>query len=135
MAKIVGINAMIYINNAELPSRNAWSLNITRELQEARVFQAVNTSGYWVDQSSGFKSWSGSLNGYYDDSSAVITGLSVGTGSNARAWIHLYENRATLSAYWYGAAWIEANESVSPDGFAELNVDFTGDGQLFRYGN
>lgn len=132
MAKIVGVNAMVYLNNALLPERNEWSLSISRELQEARVFQAVNANGYWVDQSSGFKSWSGSINGYYDDASAAITGATTG---NARAWIHLYENRATLTAYWYGAAWIEAEETVSPDGFAELNVSFTGDGQLLRYGS
>lgn len=133
MAKILGINALAYIGGAELPQRNAWSLSISRELTEGRVFQASGAAASWVDQAAGFKSWSGSINGYYDDNSTSMQGLVLGTASTARQSIHLYENRSTLANYWYGTIWAEINEDVGTDGFIELNVDFTGDGELKRF--
>lgn len=133
MAKILGINALCYIGGTEVPQRNEWSLNVSRELQEARVFQAAGAAASWVDQTAGFRSWSGSLNGYYDDASSVVTDNTVGANSGSRRSIHLYENRATLTNYWYGVAWFEMSQTTGVDGFVELNIDFTGDGALFRF--
>lgn len=133
MSKILGINAMVYVGGTELPQRNQWSLTISRELTEGRVFQSASASASWVDQTAGFKSWNGSVNGYYDDSDTKIQGLILGTASTTRQTIHLYEDRGTLANYWYGLAWFEANEDVTTDGFVEINVDFTGDGALRRF--
>jgi len=133
MAKILGINALCYIDGAEVPQRNEWSLNVSRELIEARVFQGSSASESWVDQAAGFKSWSGSMNGFYDDASEDIVDFTVGTDSGSRARLHLYEDRGTLTNYWYGLAWFEMSQTTNTDGFVELNVDFTGDGVLRRF--
>jgi len=133
MAKILGINALAYIGGTEIPQRNEWSLNISRELQEARVFQSASAGASWVDQIAGFRSWTGSMNGYYDDSSETLVGYAIGAGSTAVAPLLLYESRADLTNYWYGLAWFEVSESTSVDGFVEINIDFTGDGALQRF--
>jgi hypothetical protein len=133
MAKILGINALCYIGGVEVPQRNEWSLNISRELQEARVFQAATAAATWVDQTAGFRSWSGSMNGYYDDNSEVVNGWVVGSNSTGRGALLLYENRSELTSYWYGLAWFESSQTTGVDGFVELNIDFTGDGALTRF--
>jgi hypothetical protein len=131
--KKLGINALVYIDGVEVPQRNEWSLSISREMHEGRVFQAAGAGASWVDQTAGFRSWSGSLNGYYDDSDEALTDAVVGADSTTRLRLHLYEDRSTLANYWYGLAWFELSETVGVDGFAEINVDFTGDGPLYRF--
>lgn len=131
MAKILGTNALVYINGAEFPQRNSWSLSIARELREARVFQSGAAAESWVENSGSFKSWSGSLGGYYDDNNAAA--ISITAESVSRGTIHLYENRTTLTNYWYGWAWFEMSQDTPSDDFVELSVDFTGDGTLRRF--
>jgi hypothetical protein len=137
MAKILGINALAYINGIEIPERNEWSLSIKRELQEARVFQAATAGSSWVDQSAGFRSWSGSLNGYFDNAVSAeaqsLVYLSIGHFSTASTYMLLYESRATLKQYWYGIAWFEISQTTGVDNFVELNCDFTGNGALLRF--
>lgn len=142
MAKILGINAVAYIGATGsvnmIPQRNEWSLSIQRELQEARVFQAAGAGASWVDQTAGFRSWSGSMNGYYDDDPSTgapgkLVSYSIGANSTASAPLWLYEDRAKNTNYWYGNAWFEISETVNVDGFVELNCDFTGDGVLSRF--
>lgn len=128
MAKLVGRNALCYLGGTEVPQRNQWSLQTSRELQEARVFQAVG-SGNWVENDTGFQSWSGSLNGYYDNASDVLTDAALGDASKQ---IVLYEDRATLTRYWYGTAWVEMDQTTGVDAYTELNVSFTGTGALTR---
>lgn len=130
MGKILGINALVYIGGVEVPQRNSWSITVNRELQEARVFQATGASSSWVEQTGGFRSWSGSLEGYYDDGDETLTDAII-AGDGKRALL-LYENRSTLSNYWYGVAWFELSQNTGVDGFVELSADFTGDGALTR---
>lgn len=131
MAKILGTNALVYVGGVEFPQRNSWSLSVSRELREARVFQSGSASASWVDNSGSFKSWSGSLGGYYDDASDLAVTHTV--NSVSRTTIHLYENRNTLSRYWYGWAWFEFSQDTPADDFVEVSVDFTGDGPLMRF--
>lgn len=131
MSKILGINALAYLGGAELPQRNSWSLNISRELVEARVFQDSDAGSSWVNQIGGFRSWSGSINGYYDDADESIMTYTIDTVSKVS--IHLYEKRSDLTRYWYGEVWTEVSEDAASDGVIELNVDFTGDGVLTRF--
>lgn len=131
MAKILGTNALIYIGGVEVPQRNSWSLNVTRELREARVFQDASAGASWVENAGSFRSWSGSMGGYYDDNDETINDNVI--GSVERATLHLYENRGTLTNYWYGLAWFEMSQDTPSDDFAELSADFTGDGPLQRF--
>ena len=133
MAKLGGENAIIYIGlSTEVPERNAWSLDITRELREAKIFQAGAAGTSWVENSAGFKSWSGSFDGYYadDDETIVTSSHAVGTA----VAITLYENRngAGSLKYWYGTAFLDMSETVGADGYIELNATMTGTGALTR---
>lgn len=133
MAKLGGENALIYIGLSTIVSeRNAWSLDITRELREAKVFQAGAAGSSWVENSAGFKSWSGSFDGYYDNASEIIVTSSV--DSAAEVAVTLYESRLGAGSlkYWYGTAFLDMSESISTDGYAELNATMTGTGALVR---
>lgn len=131
MAKILGTNALVYVGGVVFPQRNSWSLSISRELREARVFQAGGAAASWVENAGSFRSWSGSLGGYYDD--ADDTAVSNVVGSVSRTSILLYENRNTLTRYWYGLAWFELSQDTPADDFVEISADFTGDGPLQRF--
>lgn len=134
MSKIIGLNALIYIGGiaAEVPQRNSWSLNVTRELLEARVFSAVGAGSAWVEQEGGFRSWSGSVDGYYDDGDETLVDTIVGAGAGKK-YMWLYEDRDTATNYWYGEAWFDIDQTVSVDGYAELSATFTGTGQIYRF--
>lgn len=146
MAKVLGINALVYVvplsysgglsPTYALPNRNNWSITITRELQEARVFTDAAASASWVEQIAGFRSWNGSVNGYFDTTATNnnrTTDLAIGVESVREGYVWLYEDREFTTSYWYGAAWFELNEDVSTDSVVELNIDFTGTGPLLRF--
>ena len=131
--KILGTNALVYIDGAvEAPQRNSWTLNVTRELHEARVFSDTGAGDSWVENTGGFSSWSGSLAGYYDTTDETMVETSIGTG-RGKSYMTLYETRSTLTKYWYGVAWFDISQDTNVDGFIEVNADFTGDGQLYRF--
>lgn len=133
--KIIGINALVYIGApvaGGVPERNNWTLTVTRELQEARVFSSADASSAWVEQEGGFRSWSGSISGYYTDEDETIANAVVGNSSGKKA-LWLYEDRGCTTNYWYGVAWFDLDQNTSVDGYAELNADFTGSGQLYRF--
>ena len=131
MAKIGGENALAYIGGTEVAERNSWSIDITRELREAKVFQDADAGASWVENDSGFKSWSGSIDGYYDNATETIVGVTA--GSTLATIVLLYEDRNLLTSYWYGVAFFDMSESVSTDGYAELNSSMTGTGALLRF--
>lgn len=130
--KILGTNAIVYIGGSEAPERNSWTLNVTRELHEARVFSDTGAGDSWVENTGGFRSWSGSLAGFYANDDELIVETAVGATATKRS-LHLYEARGTLTDYWYGEAWFDISQDTNVDGFVEINADFTGDGQLYRF--
>lgn len=131
--KISGDKGMVYIAGTLAPNRSNWSIDVSRELREARVFNA-STGASWVDQGMGFMSWSGSADGYYEDT-GTETLVAASHGATSEKIILLYENRLGSGSlrYWYGTAWVDLSESVSVDGFVELNVTLTGTGALLRF--
>jgi len=136
MGKILGINALVYVGGVELPQRNSWSLSISRELTEARVFQDTSAGASWVNQIGGFRSLSGSIGGYYEGDGAAANAEAVVSkthGSVSKESLLLYEDRGDLTRYWYGEAWFEMSQDVSADGVITLDADFTGDGALLRF--
>jgi hypothetical protein len=75
--KISGEKGIVYIDKSEAPQRSSWTINVTRELREARVFS--NDSGVsWTEQGGGYMSWDGSADGYYDDSDESLVTYSHG---------------------------------------------------------
>jgi hypothetical protein len=131
MAKIGGENALVYLGGTEVPQRNSWSIDVTRELREAKVFQGGAAGASWVENSAGFKSWSGSLDGYYDNADETLVAGSV--QATAEEIVLLYEDRGTLTRFWYGVAFLDMSETVGADGFVDLNTSMTGTGALVRH--
>ncbi len=89
-----------------------------------------------MNQIGGFRSWSGSIGGFYEGgahSSSAEALISKTHGSVSKEALLLYEDRNTLTRYWYGEAWFEFSEDVSADGVVTLDADFTGDGALLRF--
>lgn len=128
--KVGGENALVYLPiGTELPERNSWSLDITRELREAKVFQAG--TDLWVENAAGYKSWSGAINGFYDAASEAA--VTASHGASGLQTLLLYEDRDSAGKYWYGTVWADMTEDVTVDGFIELNVTFTGSGALQRF--
>lgn len=128
--KISGEKGIVYIDKSEAPQRSSWTINVTRELREARVFS--NDSGVsWTEQGGGYMSWDGSADGYYDDSDESLVTYS--HGSSTARWVTLYESRFDTSTYWYGQAWIDMSETAGADNFVDFNITLNGTGPLARY--
>lgn len=132
MAKIIGRNALVYIGGAVAPNRNQVTINFNRELQEARVFQDEVAGGPWSDQVPGFRSWTIAINGFYDDSSDVILQYINAVGPQH---VVVYEQRTSLTKYWYGLAYFTINEEIGVDNIVTVNLSGTGTGALGRFQN
>jgi predicted secreted protein len=134
MSAIVGIDAKIEIsldNNVtwvELPERNEFSISISVDAAEHKVFVA-SLADAWVSKARTWMSWSGSLSGYFDDADdeifdAVVAGNTIG--------IRFYVSRASNKVWKGNAILTSVEHSVNTDDFATLNVDFEGQGALTR---
>lgn len=131
MAKIIGRNALVYIGGEIAPNRNQVTINFNREMQEARIFQDVVAGGPWSEQIPGFRNWTVNVNGYYDEGADGDTILS---SMNATSYLQVvvYENRGTLTRYWYGDAYFTLTEEIGVDNIVTLNMTGTGTGPLTR---
>lgn len=133
MAKISGDKGLVYVQGTEMPQRSSWNVDVTREMREGRVFNG-STGNSWVENASGFMSWSGSADGYFDNTNGgdVLTDLMETTEYQ---YITMYENRmgSGSSNYWYGTAWFDVSMTTSVDGFVDFNITFTGTGALLRF--
>ncbi len=132
MAKITGDKGIVYLNGVEMPQRSSWSVDATREMREARVFNG-DSGNSWVENASGFMSWSGSADGYFDSADVGSRLVSYTVEATALQTITLYESRNTLGSYWYGTVWADMSMTNSVDGFTDFNVSLTGSGALLRF--
>lgn len=131
MAKITGRNAYVLINGAVAPQRNQVTINLNREMQEARVFSDIsNGYGPWSDQLPGFRNWTININGFYDDTSEAIVDV---WKADAAQSVYVYESRSTLTRYWYGSAFFTLTEEIGVDAVTTINLSGTGTGALGRY--
>lgn len=135
MAAIVGIDARIDISTdggstwTELPERNEFSISINVDVAEHKVFVA-SLADAWVEKARTWMSWSGSLQGYYDDADDTIFDTVVAGEVVA---LRFYDSRNTASKYWQGNALLTSVEhSTGTDDFSTLSVDFEGQGALTR---
>ena len=129
MAKIIGRNALVYVGGQPAPNRNQVTVNFNREMQEARIFQAVVSGGPWSEQIPGFRNWTVNINGYYDDADDIILSSMNATSASQ---VVIYENRGTLTRYWYGDAYFTLTEEIGVDNIVTLNMTGTGTGPLTR---
>lgn len=129
MGKITGRNALVYIGAAVAPNRNQVTLTFNREMQEARVFQAVVAGGPWSEQIPGFRNWTININGYYDDGDDAILAP---MNATSYSLVVLYETRSNSTKYWYGYAYFTITEEIGVDNVVTVNLSGTGTGELTR---
>jgi len=129
MPKIIGRNAFVYVGGKAAPERNQVTINLNREMQEARVFASDAAGDSWTDQIPGFKSWTITINGYYDDANLAIHDA---WASNNAQMVYVYESRSATSKYWYGEAFFTLTEEIGVDNVITLNLSGTGTGPLTR---
>jgi hypothetical protein len=135
MAAIVGIDAHIVYSTDNgttwltLAERNEISINIAVDSAEHKVF-VMSLADAWVEKARTWMSWSGSLNGYYDDAdntifNTVVAGLDID--------IIIFDSRADTTKNWKGKALLTSiDKSTGTDDFATLSVELEGQGPLVR---
>ncbi len=127
MAKQVCVDALVYFKGAALPERNDASITIDVDIAEAKPFVANMASAY-ASKTPTWKTWSASLNGYWDDSDDSLQN-SIKDGDVAQ--LVIYPTRSNLNNYWYGTATMSSFEqSINSEDYSELNCDFEGSGTL-----
>lgn len=135
MGAIVGIDAKIEISTnggstwSEIPERNEFSIAVKVDAAEHKVFVA-SLADAWVTKARTWMSWSGSLQGYYDDTSDIIFNTVV---AGQTVMLRFYDSRNVATKYWQGSAILTSvDHGVGTDDFATLSVDFEGQGALSR---
>lgn len=124
MAKVHGINGLIYWGGNELSEANAWSLTFDLDVAEVPDF-----GDSWMDHVRGIMTWTGSIDAWYDD-----TNDNIWNAATASGWQQLvvYPDRNTLTRYWYGDAFGSFSIDVSAGDAVSISVDITGTGPLTR---
>jgi len=145
MGAIVGVDALVLMSEdngttwVPLPERNEFSINIKVDTAEHKVFVA-SLADAWSDKRRTWMSWSGSLQGYYDDADDTIFDKVVeGAEVLLRFYDSRYENLAVADVianvfkYWQGKAILTSiDHGTGTEDFSTLNVDFEGIGKLNR---
>ena len=145
MGAIVGVDALVLMSEdngttwVPLPERNEFSINIKVDTAEHKVF-VTSLAEAWSDKRRTWMSWSGSLQGYYDDADDTIFDKVVeGAEVLLRFYDSRYENLSTADVianvfkYWQGKAILTSiDHGTGTEDFSTLNVDFEGIGKLNR---
>jgi hypothetical protein len=145
MGAIVGVDALVLMSEDNgttwipLPERNEFSINIKVDTAEHKVF-VTSLAEAWSDKRRTWMSWSGSLQGYYDDADDTIFDKVVeGADVLLRFYDTRYENLtvedviANVFKYWQGKAILTSiDHGTGTEDFSTLNVDFEGIGKLNR---
>lgn len=135
MTAIVGIDALIEISTdngatwVELSERNEFSISISVDAAEHKVF-VPTLADAWVEKARTWMSWSGSLQGYYDNDDDTIFNTVI-AGEDIQ--IRLYDTRADLTRFWNGTVLLtNVEKTTGTEEFVTLSVDFEGQGRLYR---
>ena len=145
MGAIVGVDALVLMSEDNgttwipLPERNEFSINIKVDTAEHKVF-VTSLAEAWSDKRRTWMSWSGSLQGYYDDADDTIFDKVV---EGAEVLLRFYDTRyenltvedviANVFKYWQGKAILTSiDHGTGTEDFSTLNVDFEGIGKLNR---
>lgn len=122
---------------AQFPERNEFSINISVDIAEHKVFVA-SPSDAWVGKARLYMDWSGSMSGYLDTSTdAIFDEMKAGED----LWV-LFVNSKTNDAptddappaqYWLGKVILGSIDMSTPnEDYVTLDVDFSGNGELYR---
>lgn len=125
MTAIHGSDGVIKVGSgfAVLGQIQNWSLDV-----KADVLEGYSMGDGWKTAKSGVKSWSGSVECYFDTADAGQAELAAG----ASVEVHLYPaGEATGNGYFSGSAVVSSVPvSAEKDGFVLRTVHFKGAGEL-----
>jgi len=119
------------------PERNEFSISISVDIAEHKVF-VEDPSDAWVGKARLYMDWSGSMSGYLDTANdTIFTNMKEGES----VWA-LFVNSKTNDApsegaipaqYWLGKIILGSIDMSTPnEDFVTMDVDFAGDGELYR---
>jgi len=124
MATHAGSEGKVFVGSSQVAEVKSWSLEITSDTVDASI---IGTE--WRKNQATIKSWSGSLDGFWDETDTTGQGeLTAG----ATVTLNLYpEGDDTGALYWSGDAIVTSiSYSASFDGLVEVTFSFTGNGAL-----
>ena len=132
----------ILVNNsayswALFPERNEFSISISVDIAEHKVF-VEEWADAWVGKARLYMDWSGSMSGYLDTSSdAIFTSMKEGDD----LWCIFINSKnndaptddAIPAQYWLGKVILGSIDMSTPnEDYVTLDVDFAGNGKLYR---
>jgi len=127
MAKVVCIDALVYFNGDVLAERSDATVSWDTDIAEARPFKASAAEAF-ADKAPTWKSWSASLEGFYDDADDALVTAAI---DNTRGMLIIYPTRANMTNYWYGYAYIaNVEHGINSEDFSSLSGEAEGDGTL-----
>jgi len=124
MATHAGSEGKVFVAAAQIAEVKSWSMEVTSDTVDASI---IGTQ--WRKNQATIKSWSGSLDAFWDESDTTGQGvLTVGS----TVTLNLYpEGNSTGATYWSGQAIVTSiSYSGSFDGIVEATFSFTGTGAL-----
>ena len=124
MATHAGSEGKVFIGSDQVAEIKSWSLEITSDTVDASI---IGTS--WRKNQATIKSWSGSFEGFWDETDTDGQGALSAGGT---VTLNLYpEGDDSGDTYWTGDAIITSiSYSAAFDGIGEASFSFTGTGAL-----
>lgn len=124
MATTAGSEGKVLVGSNQVAEIKSWSLEITSDTVDASI---IGTQ--WRKNQATIKSWSGSFDGFWDDTDTMGQGA-LTVGSTVTLNLHP-EGDATGDTFWTGDAIITSiSYNASFDGIVEASFSFTGNGAL-----
>lgn len=124
MATTAGSEGKVLVGSDQVAEIKSWSLEITSDTVDASI---IGTS--WRKNQATIKSWSGSFEGFWDDTDTMGQGA-LTVGSTVTLNLHP-EGNDTGDTFWTGDAIITSiSYNASFDGIVEASFSFTGNGAL-----
>ena len=119
------------------PERNEFSISISVDIAEHKVF-VEDPADAWVGKARLYMDWSGSMSGYLDTTNdTIFTEMKAGVS----LWV-CFINSKTNDAptddtepaqYWLGKVILGSIDMSTPnEDYVTMDVDFAGDGELYR---
>lgn len=124
-------------NWQQFSERNEFSISISVDIAEHKVFVA-DPNNAWVGKARLFMDWSGSMSGYLDTASDTIFTKMKAGDSLWVLFINSKSNDVTTSGtaptqYWLGKVILGSIDVSTPtEDYVTLDVDFEGNGELYR---
>ncbi|MCH2547308.1 MAG: phage tail protein [Alphaproteobacteria bacterium] len=124
MATTAGSEGKVLVGSDQVAEIKSWSLEITSDTVDASI---IGTS--WRKNQATIKSWSGSFEGFWDDTDTLGQGA-LTVGSTVTLNLHP-EGNDTGDTFWTGDVIITSiSYNASFDGIVEASFSFTGNGAL-----